>query len=416
MKHASILNITSLVLFVSLFLFTPFDGFKRIVILGALLVIWFVTSFVVNGKAMRKTLPLFLQLLCLMLLQWVYSSFTGEEDQFRRFFTQNLWTYIWGIIGVFYAYNISVFKRCIPFVVVMISVSCIYTIIGNIAIPGASRMLAGSAIEGSQTYSLIHSMNVGGYGFIYALMFAVVPCTLWIMHRLNMLLIPLLFLILIISTLLVGSYFISIILAIVAIASTLTNTKSVSKFILVSFVLILLVVALSDLILQGLVDFGAWIDSPMLQTRAQQMIDGTYQDAYDSSGDYSRLDRMKNALYNIGQSPLFGRMTGRHLDIRPSGHSELLGYFERFGIFGMMHIFYFYSIFRIINRCTVTKDMRIRISIFSFLFFLFITLDTFDIANSTGCMVFFLAPCAMLYIEFIVNRSGINDNKSSSLA
>ena len=59
---------------------------------------------------------------------------------------------------VIFALNINVFKKSIPFIVAMITVSCIYTIIGNIAIPGASRMLAGSAIEGTQTYSLIHSM------------------------------------------------------------------------------------------------------------------------------------------------------------------------------------------------------------------------------------------------------------------
>lgn len=410
MRHGILFNILSLLLLVSVFLFTPFDVFKKLIILGTLTLVWMISAYAINRKAMGQTIPLFIMLLFLLILQWVYSSFPGEEDQFRRFFTQNIWTYIWGVLGVFYASNINAFKKSIPFIVIMISVSCIYTIIGNIAIPGASRMLAGSAIEGSQTYSLIHSMNIGGYGFIYALVFAVVPCTLWIKYRLNKIVISSLFLVLILSTLLVGSYFTSIILAIVAMVLSLSNTRKISTSVIVSSFLILLVIAFGNTILQGLVDFGALIDSPMLQTRAQQMLDGTYQEAYESAGDYSRWDRMVNAIHNIGQSPILGRMTSKHLDILPSGHSELLGYLERYGIFGLMHILYFYTIYKKIHKCASTKEMKLLITVFFSLFFLFITLDTFDIANSTGCMVFLIAPCTMLYIESRISNYKIGEN------
>ena len=180
MRQGILFNILSLILLVSLFLFTPFDGFKKLIILGTLTLVWMISSYAINRKAMGQTIPLFIMLFFLLILQWIYSGFPGEEDQFRRFFTQNLWTYIWGIMGVFYASNINLFKKCIPFTVAMITVSCIYTIVGNISIPGASRALAGSVTEGTQTYSQIHSMNIGGYGFIYALLFAVIPSTLWI--------------------------------------------------------------------------------------------------------------------------------------------------------------------------------------------------------------------------------------------
>jgi len=410
MRQGILFNILSLILLVSLFLFTPFDGFKKLIILGTLTLVWMISSYAINRKAMGQTIPLFIMLFFLLILQWIYSEFPGEEDQFRRFFTQNIWTYIWGVLGVFYASNINAFKKSIPFIVIMISVSCIYTIIGNIAIPGASRMLAGSAIEGSQIYSLIHSMNIGGYGFIYALVFAVVPCTLWIKYRLNKIVLSSLFLVLILSTLLVGSYFTSIILAIFAMVLSLSNTRKISTSVIVSSFLILLVIAFGNTILQGLVDFGALIDSPMLQTRAQQMLDGTYQEAYESAGDYSRWDRIVNAIHNIGQSPILGRMTSKHLDILPSGHSELLGYFERYGIFGLMHILYFYTIYKKIHKCASTKEMKLLITVFFSLFFLFITLDTFDIANSTGCMVFLIAPCTMLYIESRISNYKIGGN------
>lgn len=410
MRQGILFNILSLLLLVSVFLFTPFDVFKKLIILGTLTLVWMISAYAINRKAMGQTIPLFIMLFFLLLLQWFYSGFPGEEDQFRRFFTQNIWTYIWGVLGVFYASNINAFKKSIPFIVIMISVSCIYTIIGNIAIPGASRMLAGSVIEGSQTYSLIHSMNIGGYDFIYALVFAVVPCTLWIKYRLNKIVMSSLFLVLILSTLLVGSYFTSIILAIAALVLSLSNTRKISTSVIVSSFLILLVIAFGNTILQGLVDFGALIDSPMLQTRAQQMLDGTYQESYELTGDYSRWDRIVNAIHNIGQSPILGRMTSKHLDILPSGHSELLGYFERYGIFGLMHILYFYTIYKKIHKCASTKEMKLLITVFFSLFFLFITLDTFDIANSTGCMVFLIAPCTMLYIESRISNYKIGGN------
>lgn len=409
MNQSTIVNNITLILLLSLFLFTPFEGFKKIVVLVVLMIMWFFTSYVYNRKALRQSLILVLILCSLLFVQWVYSLSVGEE-QFRRFFTQNIWTYIWGVLGVYYASNINVFKKCIPFIVVMITVSCIYTIVGNYTIPGASRMLAGYVTEGTETYSQIKSMNIGGYGFIYALLFAVIPCVLWIKQCRSTRFLSILFLIIVMTTLLVGSYFTSILLAIVALVFSFSNASSITKFAIVFSILALLVVIFRDAILMGLIDFGEFIDSPMLQIRAQEMLDGTYQELHDSAGTYSRWDRINNAIQNIGDSPFWGRMSSRNLDVRPSGHSELLGYFERFGILGLLHILYFYLVFKSIIRKAYTQEMKLQLRLFFLLFFVFITLDTFDVANSTGCMVFFVAPCTMLYIESRDNRFEVQNN------
>lgn len=407
-QPAIIVNITSLILLVSLFLFTPFADYKKLVVLGLLLIMWIISALLVDSKAMRDTVSLFALLFVLMLIQWAFSMATGEHDQLRRFFTQLLWTYIWGVLGVYYASNISLFKRCIPFVVAMIGISCIYTIIGNITIPGASRMLAGSETEGSQMYTLIKSMNIGGYGFIYALVFLIFPSTLWLTQKMGFRIVSILFLFLLLATLIVGSYFLSILLAVVALAISLSSTGKIAKFLILFTIFALIIFALKDYLLRWLVDFGAYINSPMLQARAQELLEGSYQDAYDSAGDYSRFDRMINALHNIAQSPIIGRMTSRYLDIQPSGHSEFLGYFERFGLFGVFPIYYFYSVYKRIKKKASTQEMRLRISVFFILFFIFIFLNTFDTANSTGCVVFLIAPCTMLYIEAKKNVMTVN--------
>ena len=111
MRQGILFNILSLILLVSLFLFTPFDGFKKLVILGTLTLVWMISSFAINRKAMGQTISLIIMLFFLLILQWIYSGFPGEEDQFRRFFTQNIWTYIWGVLGVFYASNINIFRK-----------------------------------------------------------------------------------------------------------------------------------------------------------------------------------------------------------------------------------------------------------------------------------------------------------------
>lgn len=405
MKLSININAIILVLITSPFLFTPFDGLKRLVILTALLGLWVFSSISLNHKAMYSTLPLFITLFFLMFLQWFYSEMTGDHDQFRRFFTQNLWTYIWAVFGVYYSANISVFKKSIPFIAIMLLISCAYTIVGNLAIPGASRMLAGSEGEGSQMYEIIHAMNVGGYGFIYALVFAIIPCTLWIKYRFSKRIIAFILLGFMFGTLLVGSYFTSIVLATLALTISLSNTKNISSFVIVFSILFLFVLFFNENLLRGLYNIGVMIDSPMLQTRAQQMLDGTYQEAYESAGDYSRWDRALNALHNIAQSPIWGKMTTDNLDLRPSGHSEFLGYFERFGIFALIQMYYFYYIYKQIKKQALTKEMRLRINIFFAFFLVFLCVNTFDTANTTGCMAFFLAPCTMLYIESINDQN-----------
>ena len=399
-------NIISLLLFVSLFLFTPFDGFKKLIILAGLFMVWMVSAIAINGKAFTKTFPLIGLLLVIMGLNLMYSYGGGHSDQFRRFFTQFFWTYVWGVLGVYYAKNLVIFKKCLPFVIIMIAVSCVYTIIGNLAIPGASRMIAGSESEGSQMYYLIHSMHIGGYDFIYAIMFAILPCSIWARKKIGYFFISIAYLALLFGTLLVGSYFTSIILATVIVLFSVSDTRKLSTYIIVIGILFVFVFIFKDYLLRALMDFGALIDSQMLQNRAQEMLEGTYQESYDEVGDYSRVDRMLNALHNISQSPLFGKLFTQPADIRPSGHSELLGYFEQYGLFGIVYVYYYYSVMKKIRLEFMSKEMSLRFRIFSILFFLFITINTFDVANATGCMALFLAPCMMLYIDRKVQTEG----------
>lgn len=399
MRIYSFINILSLILFVSLFLFTPFAGFKKMVILAALFGVWILTAYSLNAKAIRQTLPLFLVLGVLILLQYCYSTGVGDDAHFRRFFTQNLWTYIWGVLGVYYAYNVNLFKKCIPYVAVMILISCGFTINGNIAIPGASRLLAGAEAEGSQTYDMIHALNVGGYDFIFALVFALIPGTLWLKRRLPRRYVDIILIGAILVTLVFGSYFTSLILALIAIILSLSNARNYATTFIFCGIAALFILLFKDDILRFLYDIGVSIDSQALQRRAQQILEGSYQDDYDARGDYSRWERAMNAIHNIGLSPLFGRMIGLNPNTLPSGHSEMLGYFERFGIFGSVYVFYIFDVFKRIRKQVATEDMKHRMSMLFFFLLFFITVDTFDVANATGCMAFFLAPCTMLYIE-----------------
>ena len=382
------------------------------VIFGVLMLLWLATSILYNQKAMKDTVPLIIILVFMIIIQEIYSSFQGNNDEFRRFFTRFLLTYIWGIIGVFYASNVNLFKKSIPFVAVMIAVSSVFTITGNIAIPNASRLLAGTEQEGDTMYYVIRSMNIGGYDFIYALVFAVFPSVLWYKNKLDFHVLSLLFIILIFATLIVGSYFTSIILATVAVFLSVSSKKKKSTSIVVFCILMFMLLSFKEIILQGLIDFGVAIDSHMLQVRAQELLDGSYQEEADAAGQYSRIDRIQNAIHNISQSPLLGRMTSKPLIYRVSGHSELLGYFERYGVIGLLYLFYYYSIYKKIYKKVVTNEMKRIMSIFFIFFFVFIFLNTFDVANATGCMVFLIAPCTMLCIEKHINDVNASCHKA----
>lgn len=406
MRDKTFFNVTILVLLVSLFLFTPLGDYKRIVIIGALFLLWIISSLSLNRKSMSETVPLVIVLVLITFLQYVYSTFPGKGDEFRRFCTNFILTYIWGILGVFYASNLDVFKKCLPFLVIMVTVSCAYTITGNLIMPNASRMLAGAEEEGSQMYVLMHSMHIGGYDFIYALVYALFPTVLWYKYRLRFPFLVLLFIVLIMGTLIVGSYFTSIAMAIAIIILSLSNTKNTTTFFVTVGVLSLFVLIFKDVLLQWLYDFGVAIDSHMLQMRAQEMLEGSYQEDADAIGQYSRVDRLMNGFHNILQSPISGRMTYSSLDLRASSHSDLLGYFERYGLFGFLYIYYYQIIFKKIQQKAVTVEIRRIITLLFVFFYIFLFLDTFDIANATGCMLFLIAPCTLLYIEkMLIDKS-----------
>jgi hypothetical protein len=243
-------------------------------------------------------------------------------------------------------------------------------------------------------------MFVGGYGFIYATAFLLAPMALFMRESKKLKrLAAVVGIIIVFISLVTASYFMSILIGVAVLIFALSESNSLARYAIMVIIFMIGIFVFEKPILEGLASVGETIDSKMLVTRAEQQLYGTYQEDYDLGGDYSRIERWKNGIENYLSSPFVGSLAGRVNNSLPSGHSELIGYFEKYGLFALVFVWYFISIFRLTLRRFQTERMRVQYFSSFFLFLAFISVNTFEVANQVGLVLFFLLPISFQLIE-----------------
>lgn len=384
-----IVNRLSIFLLISLFLFTPFHVLQKLIFIYPLFATWLVSAYRIDNKFLSRSLTYWIFFACFALLWFFYSIF-HQEWEFLHFINHIFLTYMWILMFIFYKSHLDIFSILIYPIFVLIVVSCLFTVLGNIILPGASRYLGSSASEYSFERELAISMNVGGFGFIYSLTFIVIAIVGMIKSN-SVKWFMLVVLSVISVTVVVSSYFMAILFVAMFLVLSNSSANNFSRTIILLALLGISVLLLKDLILESLMDFGKTIDSPMLYYRAEQMLTGTYQSHYDEMGNLSRYDLMRNGLMNFLESPIIGQMRESSPNLI-SGHSEIIGYFEKYGIFGLIYIYFFIKVYFVTKKTFVTNQFRIMY------FFLFIGIiliaffNTFSVSCEAGLTGFFLAP------------------------
>ena len=394
-----IVNKISVIFFMAIFLFTPFLFLEKVVILYVVFAIWFFTAILIDQSFFRECSNYFLYIVSFSILTF-FLSVSDPTVEFATFIHTSFFTYIWPIFFVFYSSRVKVLSRFLPLIYVLIVISCLFTIYGNIVLPGASRSLASTSADLARVRLQAKSLFVGGYGFVYAI--ALILSSLAALFRgskrakkLVMFFTAFLFVI----TLITASYFMSIIIGILALILSFSRSDNKFKFLFVALFLIVIIMLFEEPILQGLISIGESIDSEMLVKRAEQLLYGTYQEDYDFGNDFSRTERIINGMSNYLKSPVFGRIFGVPIGTLPSGHSELIGYFEKYGLFGFLYTSFFFSVYKKTRRVYQSRSMMRQYSLTVVLFIVLISLNTFEIANQVGLAVFFLIPFSYLSME-----------------
>ena len=388
----------SMLLLLAVFLFTPLAQFQRVIYIYGLFFLWLISVQMKHRRWLIGSLPIIICIIIIAALRFVLSF--SVDYSFNHYLAFDLPTELWAIVFLYYSKNVEEFKGMLPIIFLMIFVTIFLTIRGNILFPGASRYLAtGSDSQWGDDRDVASSLFVGGYGIIFGLAFLSFPLILF--KRFDIVKNRTLFytyIVLLLICIIVGSYFTAIILTATLIVLSNVSVNKIGKAILGLIFFVGLWLFLKDYVLQFLIDVGNSIDSPMLTRRAEQALYGTYIEDYEGT-DASRVERAYNAINNYLQSPIWGRLAGEIRNKQPSGHSELLGYFEDFGLLGCIYILFYYRIyFNVINKLN-SIIMKRYYSFFFIVFLLFLIVDKFDTATATASIIFFIAPMMLLICD-----------------
>ena len=406
-----IVNTILIVIYASLMVFTPFYQFQRMVFLIATFFLWFLSTLSIDKRWYWRVsvVKAILVIFFMIALDFVLWQVTGDYLYFNQCITHKIFLYLWFVIFLFYATNRKLLRLIVKLILVLIGISVIITLVGNLQNPGASRLLAGTNEYYSGLRDVYRSKYIGGYDFIYGLVFLTMPLMLWIRNKSKNSLFAIILLAISCVTITVSSYFIGILLLVGFIISVLIKPKNMFRYVITITLLLLIVVILKDYLLEFLIDIGNVIDSEILVKRANELITMSYVSDY---GEGNRLVIYQNAFLNYLDQPFLGTLQGVLENHRRSGHSALLVYLENYGLISLVYYKFLYKIEKETIHFIYSGVIKNSYKIFYVFLLIFMFVDIFDTAYMLGCVVFFVAPAILLIIdeEVMENEQEYNKN------
>ena len=405
-KPRVFLNQFLLCLLAALMVFTPLYKYQKMIFILFLFVLWFLNALMLDGSYFNKSIPLMCFCIVVILLDILVGIFSNSSSNMLLGINK-MPTFIWALIYLFYKDKIHLLNKPIKIILAMIAISAAFTLIGNLQYPGASRLLASSGLNDYYVADreFYRTINIGGYGFVFSLVFLSMPILLFWRKKKNVVL--LIFLALLVSTVFVASYFIGIILMVAMIVFGFINPKHIWQFFILICLCILAVFAFSNIILEWLVEFGGNINSDILIQRATELLTGEY---FNGLGDdNNRIQIYINAIINWSKRPLFGALQGHVDNLRRSGHSALLGYLETYGLFSIIYYVFYYNTYKNIKSSFGNSSLKNFFLIYYICFILFIFIDVFDTFCDLGLTVFFVAPVLFQLMDDNIGCSSVDN-------
>ena len=385
--HTSILIVLE-----ALIIFTPLYNYKKMVFILAAFLLWLLFACFIDIHYLRRVAKFYFFLILFVFLDYVRGTITGIESDLLLGINK-MPTFIWAPILLFYI-KPSKSRNAILFVsFLLVLVGSYYTISGNILHPGASRLLAGTDLALMQERAMLRDLNIGGYDFIYALVFWAYPIVLAIKYNNENRIILSSILVVFIATVVLGAYMIGIIIMFALILIALMNPNKLSIW---SIALIALGVFLfKEIILDFLGALGDKYDISALSRHSLELMSGTYGEDMEQN----RIMLYLNGLTNWLQHPLLGDLSGRVVDLKRSGHSEMIGFFEKYGLLALFYVWFFWDYFKAVKKTFISSTTERYFLFFGIVVLVFLFVDRFDTFNGIGLSIFFLCPLYLLIID-----------------
>lgn len=396
--YTILFNKMLIILLAAMMVFTPFYSLQRMYILITIFILWFITTLVIDRRWYWKKNVLFsiLILIIMIAMDAVLSDITRDSTYLNQCITHKIFIYLWYFIFLFYCNHCDLLKSIIPLIMLLILISAIFTLFGNIANPEASRLLAGTGSYYSATREKYRQLYIGGYDLIYSLVFVLMPLLLIVRNNLKKSYIALISLIIFIVTVVVCSYFIGILLTATFILCVFIKPDKIGRYFMIMLIILLGVILAKNSILEFLVNIGNSIGSDILVKRANEMITMSYVSDY---GEGNRIAIYHNAFLNYLDHPFLGTLQGTLENHRRSGHSALLVYLENYGLLSLIYYGFLFKIFKTTKKCYKNIMIHNSYKIYFILLLIFMFVDVFDTAYALGCVAFFVAPSMLIMID-----------------
>lgn len=208
------------------------------------------------------------------------------------------------------------------FVILMSIVCNIASLLVLASNSDAARLLAGSATE--EARSEFYYLGLGGYGYLYAMVFLTYGAILWLKNSKKKFdkFLLIVYLITNYAFILYASYTLAIIMVLIITVSALTTKMDLYKSLAILTICGILLVIFGGLVLNFGVEIAERLDLPWVVKRLTQLSEA------QMTGDYVGLTRTQlylESLKSFSDNPIFGGQV-------VGGHAHMLDWLGLFGI------------------------------------------------------------------------------------
>lgn len=359
---------------------------------------------VLSQKDNNRSLVVISMVMLFILLIYFGEGFRLSDISFEQKARSLMMFFLPMILGSYWIENKNKTNIRLDFLLLVFFFTCVTTILGILVFPKAPRILAKS---GDIDKSIYYIRNIGGYGYIYSIVF-LFPYLSELKKRVqsSKRLLYTIFQVLIIICVFMSQYTTAMILIIVELPFVLSKNMNYKYYIILSSITVLLVHLFVDfnLIINHLSDFANNLNLPIIANRLDNFNQVVF---YDSTGGdfYKRTNLYLKSFNAFCHSPIWGNLFSKsYRDL--GGHSELIDMLGGIGLIGL-------SVFIMFTKRTSDiylkscKDFTFK-SVFEFevlLIIILMLLNTLFVAHQIS-IIFYLCP-----ILFMHNTDELNIEK-----
>jgi hypothetical protein len=300
------------------------------VIIAFTLFMWFLTAIIIDTRWLKKCYSI-IAFSVISILVAIFFFFLNQEIEYiYRFFSSTILFFVFPFFYLFYenVFNPTKLKNLCFKIVFIILITCITTINGLQMYPNAARLLA----SGSESMHVYMYKNIGGYGFIYAIVFLAGVLLLWLRQGKYKIYLGVALFILYLTIINAG-YTMGLILSIVLLSINIIffgTDKTLGGYFYNAFLVTVLCIVfiyrieIIEFILTQMDNLGIYMVSVRVGQIRESLLIGTFDNLQRTS-----LYKMSWDMFIA--NPLVGSMG---LGIMAGGHSEILDILATHGIFG----------------------------------------------------------------------------------